>query len=449
MAEPGKKAKDYSEEAKSAISSAWDVGRVKATLTHLRGVLTIHNRHRASDAPSTTLLVQAILGIAYESKDYGFVLECLNALSKKHGQFKTSTTAMIDLVMGWLPAIKEEEGIKVWLEWIFLETPRARVTLALALYHEELANKPTADSPKASECLQTASDLLQELQVETYSSMELREKIEILLEQMRLLMLVAKMKDEQAKATGGLTDGEADWVKMRVGARKVNEGFINNPDNKDLKLKYHELMIQHSLRQSAYLEVAKSFYKIWEMPSVQEDQEGAARHALENIVYYLILAPYDNEQSDMINRLFIDPALSKPQREAHYNLVKRFVTKELMRWSGIQEYFGPILSNTEVFSGPLGERHYKDLHMRVTEHISLQRLTDLLVLSKEKTEEILSRLVVSGTVWARIDRPAGIVNFRQKRSAEDVMNEWSSDMNKMLGLVEKAWMAMNAEVAAR
>ena len=36
-------------------------------------------------------------------------------------------------------------------------------------------------------------------------------------------------------------------------------------------------MIQHSLRHSSYLEVAKSYYKIWEMPSVQEDQEGAAR----------------------------------------------------------------------------------------------------------------------------------------------------------------------------
>jgi 26S proteasome regulatory subunit N5 len=45
----------------------------------------------------------------------------------------------------------------------------------------------------------------------------------------------------------------------------------------DLKIKFHELMIQHSLRHSSYLDVAKSYYKIWEMPSVQEDQEGAAR----------------------------------------------------------------------------------------------------------------------------------------------------------------------------
>jgi 26S proteasome regulatory subunit N5 len=73
---------------------------------------------QASDAASTTLLVQAILNIAYESKNYAFVLECLTALSKKHGQFKTSVTAMVDQVMEWLPAIKKEEGVKTWLEWV-------------------------------------------------------------------------------------------------------------------------------------------------------------------------------------------------------------------------------------------------------------------------------------------------------------------------------------------
>ena len=33
--------------------------------------------------------------------------------------------------------------------------------------------------------------------------------------------------------------------------------------------------------------------------------------ALEHIVYYVVLAPHTNEQSDMLNRLFIDPALVK------------------------------------------------------------------------------------------------------------------------------------------
>lgn len=45
-------------------------------------------------------------------------------------------------------------------------------------------------------------------------------------------MLVARIKDEQAAAAGGLADGEADWVKMKMGSRKVNETFVNKPDNK-------------------------------------------------------------------------------------------------------------------------------------------------------------------------------------------------------------------------
>lgn len=81
--------------------------------------------------------------------------------------------------------------------------------------------------------------------------------------------------------------------------------------------------------------------------------------------------------------------------------------------------------------------------------IRLAHLTTLLDLSSQQTEETLCRLVVSGTVWARIDRPAGVVNFRQARTAEDVMNDWSSDMSKLLGLVEKTWMGVNAAQAAQ
>jgi 26S proteasome regulatory subunit N5 len=54
-----------------------------------------------------------------------------------------------------------------------------------------------------------------------------REKTEFLLEQMRLLVLVAKMKGEAGKSQ----DGEAEWIKVRVGGRKVNEGFLKESEN--------------------------------------------------------------------------------------------------------------------------------------------------------------------------------------------------------------------------
>lgn len=98
-----------------------------------------------------------------------------------------------------------------------------------------------------------------------------------------------------------------------------------------------------------------------------------------------------------------------------------------------------------IFLNPQNVRVVSEYYTRIT----LTRLTSLLDLTPKQTEETLARLVVSGTIWARIDRPLGIVDFRNKRSAEDVMNDWSSDLQKLLSLVEKTSMGVNAAQAAQ
>ncbi|KAF8516535.1 26S proteasome non-ATPase regulatory subunit 12 [Hysterangium stoloniferum] len=479
--EPKKQERDFTPEVDALIPEVTASAKGGKLEDAIEKILSLEKQTRnASDLKSTTRLAETLLTLTNEARNYKLLTTNLVLLSKKHGQLKSVVQTMVELTMTWLNAVRETEGTETWLTIInalrdvtegkiFLETPRARVTLFLAHYNEALSNSPSQTSPSPQECLQTASDLLSELQVETYSSMERREKTEFLLEQMRLLVHVAKMKDAEAKkakesraiaddgAGAGLADGEAEWVKVRVGGRKVNEGFLKEKDNEDLKLKYYELMIQYALHQAAYLDVAKHYYKIWETPSIKEDEAGKGRQALEYIVYYVILAPYDNEQSDMLHHLFVDPALLK--MELHYNLVKCFTTRELMRWPRIEGIYGPTLRATTVF-GDGGDKRWEDLHTRVIEHnirvishyytrIHLSRLQSLLDLSAQQTEETLSRLVVSGSIWARIDRPAGIISFTQKRSAEDVLNDWSSDMAKLLSLVEKSWMGMNAALAAQ
>ena len=186
------------------------------------------------------------------------------------------------------------EGSELRYAQIFLETPRARVTLLLSKYHEQLAGSPSAKTPKES--LQTASDLLSDLQVETYSSMERKEKTEFILEQMRLLIAVAKIKDEAAAKDGkdSLSDGDPEWTKVRVGSRKINEDFLKDPENQvcslphceitralnpaqESKLRYYDMLVEHALHSSSYLDVAKYYHKIWETPSVKEDESGKGR----------------------------------------------------------------------------------------------------------------------------------------------------------------------------
>ncbi|KAI6118976.1 hypothetical protein EV401DRAFT_2057426 [Pisolithus croceorrhizus] len=463
MAEVKKQERDFSPEVDALIPEATELGKAGKLSEALEKLFALEKQTRnASDLSSTTRLAKTILDLCYEARDYAQLNATIHLLSKKHGQLKGVIQAFVEQAIGWLPEIRRREGDQVWLELvetlravtegkIFLETPRARVTLVLSQYHEALAKQPTASPSSTKESLQTATDLLSDLQVETYSSMERREKTEFILEQIRLLIALARLKDgEVAKTTEkegkiGLGGGEPEWVKARVGGRKVNETFLKEKENEDLKLKFHELMIQLALHRSAYLDVAKHYEKVWDTPSIKED-EGKNRAALEHIIYYVVLAPHDNEQSDMLYHLFVNPALEK--LELHYNLVKSFVTRELMRWPGIEALYGPFLANDPY------------LHTRVIEHnirvvahyytrITLSRLTTLLDLTPQQTEETLARLVVSKTIWARIDRPAGIVNFRSKQSTEDVMNHWSSDMQRLLGLVEKTWMGMNAALAAQ
>jgi len=469
MADNKKQERDFTVEVDALLPDAESVAKSGQLQDALDKIFALEKQTRnAADLSSTTRLVKAALQHCYDARDLVLLNSSFSILSKKHGQLKAAVQAMVELTMAWLEDIKEKNGLQKWLELvetlrgvtegkIFLETPRARVTLLLSQYHETLSTSSTATPAAQKESLQTASDLLSDLQVETYSSMERREKTEFLLEQMRLLTAVAKQKDAENGKDGKDTKGggEAEWVKVRVGSKKVNEEFLKEKNNEDLKLRYYDLMIGYALHQNSYLDVANHYYKVWETPSIKDDVDDKGKTALEHIVYYVVLAPHNNEQSDMLHRLFADPALVK--LELHHNLVKCFTTRELMRWPGIVAIYGEFLQQTPVFS--IAKR-WEDLHTRVIEHnvrvvaeyysrITLPRLTALLDLTVKQTEETLARLVVSGTIWARIDRPAGIVNFRSKRTAEDVMNDWSSDMQKLLGLVEKTWMGMNAAQAAQ
>lgn len=66
--------------------------------------------------------------------------------------------------------------------------------------------------------------------------MERIEKTKFILEQMRLLLEVAQLKDSESSSAGKgekgtLNGGEPEWVKLRVQSRKVNETFLKDPEN--------------------------------------------------------------------------------------------------------------------------------------------------------------------------------------------------------------------------
>lgn len=132
------------------------------------------------------------------------------------------------------------------------------------------------------------------------------------------------------------------------------------------------------------------------------------------------------------------------------DLLKLFTVHELMRWPEVSRIFGAHLTGTDIFDYKVGDssdqkaaKRWEDLRKRVIEHnvrvvakyytrIKMERLTQLLDLTEDETEKYISELVTSKTVFARIDRPARIVNFAKPRDVDDVLNEWSHNMKDLL-----------------
>ncbi len=87
-------------------------------------------------------------------------------------------------------------------------------------------------------------------------------------------------------------------------------------------------------------------------------------------------------------------------------------------------------------------------HKRIVQHnirvaagsysrIRFDRLAQLLDLDAPTTEAMVSELVTSKSIWARIDRPAGIVVFERPRPATEVLSDWATDLDQVLNIVEK------------
>lgn len=70
------------------------------------------------------------------------------------------------------------------------------------------------------------------------------------------------------------------------------------------------LMIELGEHDGLYLDICRHYKAIQATPEIEAD-ETKCNAALQNAILYLILAPYDNHQSDLTHRILQDEALQK------------------------------------------------------------------------------------------------------------------------------------------
>ncbi|KAJ2719093.1 proteasome regulatory particle subunit [Coemansia sp. Benny D115] len=379
----------------------------------------------AADLWSTTQLLERIVDVCGQAGEWLMLEQEVAALAKKHGQLKQAIAKMIQRAMSYVDKTPSEdvqvgliESLRVVTEGkIHVEVERARLT------------KMRVDILERHGQVREACEMLQEVQVETYGSMERREKTEFILEQMRLCL------------------AKRDYVRMAIISHKISTKYFEREGTEDLKLRFYELMIQYDEHEENYLEVSRHYQQVYGTNGVK-DVADKWPQALTNMVLYLALAPYDNEQADLLHRVRADHNLEKLNLCAQ--LARSLATPELARWPAVEALYGPEFRATEVFSEATegGQKRWRVLRDRIIEHnirvvaryyarARLERLAELLDLGTDDVEAFLAKAVVGGTIYASIDRPAGIVSFVKPSDGEEQLNAWTSDVGRLLNLVEK------------
>merc|ERR1712139_566244 len=93
-----------------------------------------------------------------------------------------------------------------------------------------------------------------------------------------------------------------DFVRTQIISKKINPKLLEAEDFMDLKVQYYEFMIKYYMHEEKYLDNAKSYHKILETKTVQDD-EAKWKAAITHYTIYLLLAQYDNEQKDLLLKL--------------------------------------------------------------------------------------------------------------------------------------------------
>jgi len=322
---------------------------------------------------------------------------------------------------------------------------------------------------------------MQDVQVETFAALNDGEKTDFILEQLRLCL-----------ETG-------DTNKALIIGRKVSQKLIMKEEHMERRLRYCELMVKYWTIKRDWLEVAKKFDMAYNTPCILKNQ---ARYfpMLISVVLHTVLAPYSSEQNDLMQRLLADRHTEEiPKWRALLTLFNR---PEIIRWDvDIATPYVPLLLEIEPFRSagtipadmslpepgkpvPAAKDVWIALRQRVVEHnirviarfysrITTQRLAQLLQLSvadaeiavaaqvnistetvRSKNDSIVggsnnsSTTEETGAVYARIDRPAGIVRFGKPKDAAVMLDDWDEQVVDLISLIDDTCHLINREIIA-
>merc|ERR1719150_3256623 len=171
---------------------------------------------------STSKVLVAIVQICFEAQNWTLLNEHIILLSKKRSQLKAAVAKMVQQCYAWVKDAK---------------LPSKEIELKLI------------------ETLRTITKGKIYLEVETYGSMDKKEKVELILDQIRLCLATK------------------DYIRAQIISKKISIRFFENTEHQELKLTFYKYMVELDQHEGTYLNICRHYRAVYDTPCIKEDDE--------------------------------------------------------------------------------------------------------------------------------------------------------------------------------
>ena len=250
-----------------------------------------------NDTPSLKNVCVASLELCHSLHDHESLVVTLQSLASRRSQKSAAIQALVQTAIPWCVVVDTYQPLPA-------ATPQdshARNTLVLALrdisdgklYLEReraVLTRALASIRETEGEVVEAAKILQEVHVETYGSLSKRDKVEFILEQLRLTLLTR------------------DYVRAAIVASKISPKHLQEETMQQHKLRFYTLMTSYHRHVQDALALAQDYHSMYSTPSVLQD-EHQWKPALQSAAIFLVLAPHTNEQQDLLHKVALDPNL--------------------------------------------------------------------------------------------------------------------------------------------
>lgn len=363
---------------------------------------------------------------------------------KRRGQAKKSTVDMVTMcqttIFEQLPSREEKyKMLKVLQEAcegkMFLELEYSQATMTLCKYMEE--------DNKAEE----ATDIIQEIQIETYGSLSVKQKLEFILYQMKLVLM------------------RKDFVRCQILSRKLSKRHMSEKGLEKLKIEFLKFMIRYYIHEKMTLDIAKSYQSIYDVMNAATEEEAPDLGATEqekkrnfdNFVIYLLICAHDNEKVELLKTVQEKYARELEGAGRLQHFVNKVLSTELLPLDEAtitQEMssYDPFVQTTEnsvlhsrEFIRQLIQHNIRIIEMYYS-RVKIATLANLIGVAEDRAEAELCDMVVNKRISAKINRLEWIVQFiKKKKGTEQNLEGWNKDIKQLLSKVENTCHLINRE----